>query len=157
MTAVIPFSRVEAAHLVTLLREFDDVLERSAPEDTGLRRLSPAAYPDDGAASQEYRRLTEADALRRRRDGVAQVLATLSADSPALAEAAVDADPLAPHPVRVDADSADAWLRTLSALRLVLASRLGIETADDHDEDDPRFAVYDWIGFRLDELVRALS
>ena len=54
-------------------------------------------------------------------------------------------------------DDARAWMRTLAAIRLVVASRLGIETEDDHDEDDPRFGVYDWLGYRLDgtpEVIR---
>ena len=57
--------------------------------------------------------------------------------------------------LRLDPEDLQAWLRTLAALRLVLASRLGITTEDDHDGDDPRFGIYDWLGFRLDGLVRA--
>ena len=50
-------------------------------------------------------------------------------------------------------------MRTLTAIRLVIASRLGIEDEDDRDEDDPRFGVYDWLGYRLEGLhagVRAV-
>ena len=53
--------------------------------------------------------------------------------------------------------TARAWLRTLAAIRLVLASRLGIEVAEDHDPDDPRFGIYDWLGYRLDGLVAAVD
>jgi len=44
-----------------------------------------------------------------------------------------------------------------AAIRLVLASRLGIVDADDHDEDDPRFGIYDWLGYRLHGLVTAID
>ena len=43
----------------------------------------------------------------------------------------------------------------LAAIRLVLATRLGIRSEEDHDEDDPRFGIYDWLGYRLDGLVQA--
>ena len=54
-------------------------------------------------------------------------------------------------------------MRTLAAVRLVVASRLGIETEDDDaearadDDEDGRFGVYDWLGFRLDGIVQALD
>lgn len=35
--------------------------------------------------------------------------------------------------------------------------RLGIVEAEDHDSDDPRFGIYDWLGYRLDGLVGALD
>ncbi len=41
--------------------------------------------------------------------------------------------------------------------RLVLATRLGIRSDDDHDPADPRFGVYDWLGYRLDGLVQAAT
>ena len=45
----------------------------------------------------------------------------------------------------------------LAAIRLVLATRLGIRSEEDHDVDDPRFGIYDWLGYRLDGLVQAAS
>lgn len=157
MSVVVQLSRIEAAHLTELVRQFADLLDESAPGEQGLRRLAPDAYPDDDASSREYRRLTEADALRRRHESAERMIETLSSEPDELTAEAVDADAMAPYVVTLDAGSADAWLRTMAALRLVLASRLGIEVDDTHDDDDPRFAVYDWIGFRLDELVRALD
>ena len=38
-----------------------------------------------------------------------------------------------------------------------LATRLGVAEADDHDSADPRFGIYDWLGYRLDGLVGALD
>ncbi len=59
--------------------------------------------------------------------------------------------------IPLDPDGVRSWLRTLAAVRLVLASRLGIIDDDDHSDDDPRFGIYDWLGFRLDGLVRAAT
>lgn len=59
--------------------------------------------------------------------------------------------------ITLDPETAQAWLRTLAAVRLVLATRLGVVEEDDHEHDDPRFGVYDWIGYRLDGLVAALD
>ena len=40
-------------------------------------------------------------------------------------------------------------------MRLVLATRLGIDSETDHDPEVPAFAVYDWLGYRLELLVQA--
>ena len=157
MTTIVQLSRIEAAHLVDLVTQFVDLLDDDVDADPGVQRLSPDAYPGDDEGSREYRRLTQSDALARRREWATRVLETLSGDGVALTSEGVAADPTAPYPVVLDAEAADAWLRTLSGLRLVLATRLGIEADGAHDGDDPRFGVYDWLGFRLDELVRALS
>jgi hypothetical protein len=39
----------------------------------------------------------------------------------------------------------------------VLATRLDIQSEADHDVEDPRFGVYEWLGYRLDGLVQAAS
>jgi hypothetical protein len=57
--------------------------------------------------------------------------------------------------IALDEDGVRAWMRTLTAIRLVIASRLGIEDEDDRDEADPRFGVYDWLGYRLEGLLQA--
>jgi len=69
-------------------------------------------------------------------------------DDPALTEEVV---------VHASAEDVSALLRTLSAIRLVLATRLGIQADDDHDSTDPRFGIYDWLGYRLDSLITAID
>ena len=59
--------------------------------------------------------------------------------------------------VELDDLSVSAWLRTLTSVRLVMATRLGIVDDDDERPDDPRFGVYDWLGFRLEGLLQALE
>ena len=154
---VLELSRIEAAHLARLVVQFGELLQDSIGDDgdPAIARLVPAAY-DDEEAAREFRRLTEADLLDRRRDDADRVLASLG-DSVTLPEDLDDPALLEQVQIRLDQLTARAWLRTLAAIRLVLASRLGIEVAEDHDPDDPRFAIYDWLGYRLDGLVAAVD
>jgi hypothetical protein len=154
---VLEITRLEAAHLSGLVGQFADLLRESEPDagDPAIARLAPAAYADDDAA-REFRALTQADLLERRSADAAVMLASLreasdipdDPDDPALLEQVE---------IRLDPGAAQAWLRTLAAVRLVLATRLGIVEADDHDAGDPRFGIYDWLGYRLDGLVTALD
>lgn len=154
---VLELSRIEAAHLARLVVQFGELLQDSISDDgdPAIARLVPAAY-DDEEAAREFRRLTEADLLDRRRDDADRVLASLG-DSATLPEDLDDPALLEQVQIRLDPLTARAWLRTLAAIRLVLASRLGIEVAEDHDADDPRFGIYDWLGYRLDGLVAAID
>jgi hypothetical protein len=58
-----------------------------------------------------------------------------------------------------------AWLRTLTSVRIAVATRLGITDAEsaqelsELDDDDPRafmVSVYDWLGFAQETLIAAL-
>ena len=157
-TVVMEITRLEAAHLAGLVGQFADLLRDSGPDagDPAIARLVPPAYSDDDEAAREFRALTQSDLLDRRGADAAVVLASLQGageipddpEDPALLEEVE---------VRLDRPSAHAWLRTLAAVRLVLATRLGVAEDDDHEFDDPRFGIYDWIGYRLDGLVNALD
>ncbi|MET0735792.1 MAG: DUF2017 family protein [Microbacterium sp.] len=154
---VLELARLEAAHLAGLVVQFDELLEESgdtAGDDPAVQRLVPDAY-EDAEAAQEFRDVTERDLLGRRRADAARVLATLSGVG-ALSDDLQDPAFVEQVEILLDRDDVQAWLRTLAAIRLVLATRLGIADEDDHDQDDPRFGIYDWLGFRLDGLVRAL-
>ncbi len=154
---VLEITRLEAAHLAGLVTQFAELVDGAGTDegDPAIARLAPDAYEERGAAD-EFRRLTEADLFDRRRDDAHAVLASLAGaaripddpEDPALLEAVL---------IELPADSAQAWLRTLAALRLVLATRLGITEADHHSPDDPRFGIYDWLGYRLDGLVSAID
>ena len=141
-------ARMEGQHLVTLIDQFLELLrDTGIGEDEALDRLTPAVYPDDSEASAEFAEATSADLLDRRaadarvvRTGVQPLL-----EDPGHGET----DLLVPS------GDIDAWLRTLTALRLVIATRLGIAQGDAHDPEDPHFGVYDWLGYRLDLLVEA--
>lgn len=161
---VLEISVIEAAHLADLVGQFAELLSESPtdgaarPDDPALARLVPDAYRDDAAAAREFRSLTAGDLLQRRRDEAEAVLQDLSPDGEAWDAAGRSDDELAETvEIRLSRTRAYAWLRTLNALRLVLATRLGIDADDDHDDGDPRFGIYDWLGYRLDGLVAALD
>jgi hypothetical protein len=119
----------------------------SAPADSALARLLPDAYVGADASSREaardYRALTERGLATRKAAHAAVVMAT-----------AVEGD------VLLSEDEAQAWLRTLADLRLVIADRLGL--ADEHsaaaDADAETLAeVYEWLAWAQDTLVRAVD
>jgi hypothetical protein len=151
-------SAQERAVLSDLVAQFTDVLQQgSAADDPALARLAPSVYPDDDDASREFRRLTEADSVTRRQHD-----ATVVADALAEADRASTQDPAA---ILLDAHTAPAWMRTLSALRLVLASRLGIAAGGPGpdpapavlDPDSPIVGIYEWLGYQLEQVVVASS
>ena len=127
--------------------------EPEVSEDPVVRRLFPNAYPHDAAASSDFRRFTERD-LRTKKVSDASVVLQ------ALAETGGGAREL-----RIDPEEAGAWLRTLTGVRLAVATRLGIEDADSAEElaelpeEDPRsllVSVYDWLGFAQETLISTL-
>lgn len=156
---VLELSIVEAAHLTDLVEQFATLVDdTAATQDPAVARLVPDAYVDDDDAAQEFRELTESDLLTRRSEDAAAVLASLRHDGARLSPTTVDpALAMTAFTITLDGEEVGAWLRTLAALRLVLASRLGIVTEEDHDTDDPRFGIYEWVGYRLDGLVRAID
>jgi len=121
------------------------------PSDPALLRLLPDAYPDDAEATEEFRRYTDATL----RDGMHADLLAVRESLLVIGENG--------H-ASLDDDVAQAWLRVLNRVRLVLAVRLGIENASDHDDlavidaDDPRtgpFLLFEWAGYLLSDLLAA--
>lgn len=153
---VLELARLEAAHLAGLVRQFAELLDDPGEGDPAIERLVPAAYEDEDDA-REFRELTEAGLLERRRTDAEAMLTTLHTILGPLPDDPADPALVEAVTIPLDAAAAQSWLRTLAAVRLVLASRLGIERPEDHDPDDPRFGIYEWLGFRLDGLVQALD
>lgn len=154
---VMEVARIEAAHLAGLVTQFDDLLREtdSGAGDPAIDRLVPPGY-DDSQSAQEFRDMTQSDLLDRRRSDAGAVLASLG-DAALMPDDPDDPASLEMVTIRLDGATARAWLRTLAAIRLVLATRLGITRPEDHDSADPRFGVYDWLGYRLDGLVAAMD
>lgn len=157
---VLEITRMEAAHLSDLVAQFAELLDQSGPpsDDPAISRLVPDGYTDDAGAAREFRDMTQDDLLDRRRQDAGEVIGTLQ-QSAALPDG-LDSDEetlLELVDLRLDADAVRAWMRCLAAIRLVLATRLGIRSEDDHDPADPRFGVYEWLGYRLDGLVQAAT
>lgn len=143
---------LEGRHLLAVVDEYITLLDGPRDEpDPALERLAPAAYPDDAAASAEFRQSTREDGFDQRLADALEVRTGLEAfDDGSLLEETGDAA----MRVEISMHVLDAWLRTLSGIRLVLASRLGIGQSDTHDPEDLRFGTYDWLGYRLEVLVQ---
>lgn len=152
---VFGISALEASHVEDVVGDLLQLLSAPDPtSDPAVARLVPDAYADDSAA-QEFRRLTESDLLARRRADADAVLESILAAQGAPGE--TESSGTHVLEVALTSPQAASWLRTLNTLRLVVATRLDIRTEDDHLDGDPRFALYDWLGYRLDLLVRLLA
>lgn len=150
---------VEAQLLTQLVGQISSLLESiddgipDVSRDTALLRLLPDAYPGDREASAEFRRFTAADLADRKTRNASVVAADL-------AEACASGSPFE---LSLGDASVQAWLRSLTDVRLILASRLGIETDDDverdydGDEEQLLAGVYDWLGWVQGSLVHALD
>ncbi len=121
--------------------------------DPVIARLFPPAYRHDDKAEQEYQRFTQ-NAQRRTKIEQAQLVLDALIASNGGRESVI-----------VRGVDADAWLKTITAIRLALSVRLGIRTAEDIDElerldpDEPRgvlYGMYEWLAGFLDGLVGAL-
>jgi hypothetical protein len=124
-----------------------------AHEDPVLQRLFPNAYPHDAAASSDFRRFTERE-LKTKKVADAQVVLDRLAGTD-----------LGAGDLRIPPSEVQAWLRTLTSVRIAVATRLGITDAESAEElsdlpdDDPRVfmvSVYDWLGFAQETLISAV-
>ncbi|WP_203433215.1 DUF2017 domain-containing protein [Jiangella asiatica] len=137
---------------------------QSRPTDPVLLRLFPDAYREDDEAASDFRRFTERGLRDRKAASAATVLASLATADGAAASAR-SAKSREKLRIELDTDQAEAWLRTLTDLRLALGTRLGVAEDDEDDwlaldENDPRrhvHDVYDWLGWVQETLVRTLS
>lgn len=113
------------------------------PDDPDLQRLFPPAS-DDPERDAEYQGLVRDQLV----DGRARALSTL--------EQTLDRETLTD-------DEADAWLRVLNDLRLILGTRLDVteETMlagiDPNDPSAHGFAVYAYLSWLQEQLVAALA
>ncbi len=128
--------------------------EPEISDDPVLKRLFPNAYPHDADASSDFRRFTERDLKSKKVTEAQLVLARLESTG------------LGSHDLRIPPAEADAWLRTLTSVRLAVATRLEITDSESAErlaelpEDDPRsfmVSVYDWLGFAQETMLSALE
>lgn len=132
------------------------------PEDPVLRRLLPDGYTDDEEGSADFRRFTERSLSSGKVANAETVIGSLTD-----AGLNVDEPEQTPEAVEVELDDtqAQAWLRSLTDVRLSLAVRLGIETEEDletasHSDDEATRVmsdIYDWLGYVQEALVLALG
>ena len=142
------FEPDEAAILGELAGQVAELVQLTDSADPVVARLLPEAYPDDAEASAEFRRFTAEGLGERKVRNATTVIGALGT-----AAAAIELTP-----VTLSADDAQAWLRTLTDIRLSLASRLGV-TDDGPPEDAPEglLDLYDWLGFVQESLVSAVD
>lgn len=134
-----------------------------APDDPVLQRLFPAAYRDDAEGAADFRRFTEQGLRDGKVRNAQTVIDSLISGGMAPDDLTAVSAPDVSVDVDLNADQVQAWLRSLTDIRLSLATRLGI--ADDADEppDEADEAVvilrdiYDWLGFVQESLVLALG
>jgi hypothetical protein len=135
------FSAEELLLLHDLLAELEVLLED--PDDPTLRRLFPPAHSDPEDEAQ-YRSLVRNQLVAGRSHALDAVRASLRRK-------------------KLSADEADAWLRALNDLRLVLGTRLDVTEDIDYealDLDEPRghdLAVYAYLSWLQEQLVEALG
>ncbi|PZF63222.1 DUF2017 domain-containing protein [Curtobacterium sp. MCPF17_047] len=138
----------ERAVLTSLVEQLRQVLDHDLATDPVAVRMFPDAYPEDDEASAEFRRYTQEDLRTAKSANAAVVHEWLTG---------------ARDGAFTRADE-QAWLRSLTDLRLTIADRLGIvdrATADNGlDGDDGSVGlrdVYDWLGYVQEHLVVTIS
>ncbi len=133
-----PNERVLMADLVEQLRE--QLL--ASTDDPAVRRLFPPAYPDDAERDAGYQVLTRDELLEHRLAALDTVESTLKGG-------------------KLDDEDMTAWMGTLNSLRLVLGTRLDVDEElpplDDTDPLAPAYAVYEYLGWLLSQVIDALS
>jgi Domain of unknown function (DUF2017) len=124
-----------------LLREVEWLLED--PDDPAVRRLFPPAHTDP-ESEEQYRSLVRDQLVSGRAKALATMRDTLAQET-------------------LSSDEADAWLRTLNDLRLVLGTRLDVTEDTDFENIDPHeprgrdLAVYAYLSWLQEQLVEALA
>ncbi|WP_213454508.1 DUF2017 domain-containing protein [Rhizomonospora bruguierae] len=124
-------------------------------DDPVVGRLFPDVYPDDAAESSQFRQYTEGDLKTAKIDQAGAMLAVLPGD--------------AGGEVRLDPESAEAWLRALNDARLAMGIRLDIEDGTDLEDEldeavlrDPtssrvfQLSVYAYLGYLQESLLNAM-
>ena len=161
------FAPIEADLLRLATTQLLEMLDSGAA-DPGLAagdglfgRLLPAAYRDDDEAAAEFRRFTATGLLERKAQNAQIVLHSLSSDEHGERDASTDTADRQPITVTLDPDAVQAWLRSLTDLRLTLADRLQIspDGVVHLQGDDTPFLreLYDWLGMLQEELVYAID
>ncbi|WP_409330184.1 DUF2017 family protein [Trujillonella humicola] len=140
----------EAGIVGLLLDQLEQLLTGEQDDVEGdevLARLLPEGHRGDPRLAAEYRELTRTGLVAGKAEDLATVRATLPAEG---------------GQVRLDADQAEAWLRTTNDLRLALGTRLGVDAdteppMDLAGETDQQLAVYYWLTAVQGSLVDSLA
>ncbi|HEX2054420.1 MAG TPA: DUF2017 family protein [Actinomycetota bacterium] len=129
--------RPERLILRSLLSELRSLVE---DRDPTTRRLFPVAYPNDPDKEAEYQSMMSGELVESRLAAIETVKSTLS------------------HK-QIDAAALERWMEAINSLRLVLGTRLDVTeelpVLDADDPDAPAYAMYDYLGWLLEQAVHA--
>jgi hypothetical protein len=125
-------------------------------EDPVVERLFPDVYPEDVAATADFREFTDGELKTAKIDQAGAMLAVLPASGSA--------------EVSLDDESAEAWLRALNDVRLALGTRLELDDDTDLELEldravlaDPmstragQLSLYAYLGYLQESLLTALT
>ncbi|WP_166426692.1 DUF2017 family protein [Labedella populi] len=163
------FDASEVDVLLSLSRQFSALLHDAADPahlvDPAIARLFPAAYRDDAAASDEFRRYTQKDLASAKLHAADRVQSALDGTAEPSLEVVLPDGRVA---IGLSVEDGWSWLRHLTDLRLTLAARMGVvdDTAAFDDEPDPDVltedelltrSLFDWVGYVQELFVAALE
>lgn len=129
------------------------------PDDPALARLFPDAHEGEDEAAA-FRRVTEQGLLNRKLQDAYQVTSALGLG---LEPGNDDAEGTASVAVEISPATLPAWVRTLTALRLAIAARIGLDANEDRTEllaqEETRgtVLVFDWIAAILESVLTIMS
>jgi hypothetical protein len=129
-------------HRELLVRLLGELRELVTSDDPGLERLFPSPYPDDPERDAGWHALVRHELVDQHLGAIRTVEDTARAEV-------------------LDDEQLARWMTSVNALRLVLGTRLQVEEDDPPvPPSDPRagaFALYELLGWLLEEIVRARS
>lgn len=139
---VIEFDGQEAELLVLLARQLEQLVDdRAEHDDPAVARLFPEAYRNDPDAAAEFRRYTR-DALRGfKAEGADELALLLSASTR----------------VELGRAQADRWARSLTDIRIMVGTRIGLEDDDSEVPDGLIGEIYGWLTELQGGVVAALE
>lgn len=134
----------ERALIVRLLGELREIVSAQADGGDALdehvaQRLSPVVYRDDQEQEAEYQRLMSDELVASRLGAIDIVTAALGSSTPCF-----------------DDGGANAFIRAINTIRLVLGTMLGITEDDDEGDDSPEYSLYAFLSWLLDWTIREM-
>ncbi len=146
----IALNEEEAGLLRRLIDDYLELLDsETEPDDPVVSRLFPSASLDDPEVRRQFRELSESDLDRHKRSSAKRVLDCLGSTGGLRAALKTEED-------------CEAWLVTLTDLRLALGVRLGVTEEilatlpDPKDPSQLPLAVLHWLGALQESLVEAI-
>ncbi|CAN5525022.1 hypothetical protein BH20ACT23_BH20ACT23_13810 [soil metagenome] len=137
----------EAGILRDLVEQMRALVKESDATDPVRARLFPNAYEDNGD-SAAYRELTGGDLSAGKLEALDRVAETLGSGGSTKAQ--------------LTEEDAEAWVRTLTDMRLAIGTRLEVTEATmslEPDPDDPTFAplhTLHWLGWLQERILERM-